>query len=156
MLRKMLLVALILALSAVLPAVAGEGGCTAGTQECLDYMADKMRNKGYVGVRLEANETTGGYTVTSIYANSPAERAGFEVGDVLISLNGIKLAKENHEALSAEKQKMTPGSMATYSILRNGGEQKIDVTLEKIPEDVLAEWIGAHMLDHAEVALAKK
>jgi len=48
--------------------------------------------------------------------------------------------------------KMTPGSEVVYTVSRNGKNTEIAVTLAKLPEDVMAKWIGQHMLEHATVA----
>ena len=126
--------------------------CTADTQVCLNKMAGKLRNKGWVGVELEANETTGGYTITKVVAGSPAETAGLEKGDVLVAMNGIKIDYENEEAMKAAKKQMQVGSTVKYTVARNGEEKKVPVTLAAVPEHVMAEWIGRHMIDHVDVA----
>jgi hypothetical protein len=58
----------------------------------------------------------------------------------------------NKEALHAAKKKMKPGNTVTYTVERNGSPRDLTVVLAKVPEDVLAQWVGAHMLEHAKVA----
>src|SRR5688572_1076897 len=62
--------------------------CTATAQECLDHMVAKFDNKGWVGIELEKDKTTGTMTVTRVVPDSPAVEAGFQEGDVLVALNG--------------------------------------------------------------------
>ena len=44
----------------------------------------------------------------------------------------------------------------TYTIGRKGKERDVDATLAKLPEEVLAQWVGGHMLEHATIAQAQK
>ena len=130
---------------------AGEGHkhkkCDAGTQECLDKMAAKLKTKGWLGIET-AKIDDGWYKISAVVANSPAEQAGLQVGDVLISLNGVKVNAENKAGLKKVKKSLTPGSTANYVVKRQGTKQQVAVTLGQIPETQIAEWIGQHLLDH--------
>ena len=138
-------------------ALAGEGyKCTASTQECLDKMAGKMQKSGFVGVELDTDEATGGYAITRVIPDSPAEESGLEAGDVLIALNGVRISEENHDAVKKAKKDWKPGQDITYTIKRDGEDREVNLTLGPMPADVLAKWIGQHMLDHAQVDVAKK
>ncbi len=44
----------------------------------------------------------------------------------------------------------------TYTVKRDGNDREVNLTLGPMPADVLAKWIGQHMLDHAQVDVAKK
>ncbi|NNE44271.1 MAG: hypothetical protein HKN12_08670, partial [Gemmatimonadetes bacterium] len=63
------------------PAAAGDSGeydpCEHSTQECLDYMAQRMKDSGWVGVELDMSEH-GGYEILRVIAGSPAEDAGIQ------------------------------------------------------------------------------
>ncbi|MCZ6649829.1 MAG: PDZ domain-containing protein [Acidobacteria bacterium] len=149
---------LMLSLAAIVllsvPAFAGEGyeKCSAGTQECLDKMAEKMSGRGWVGVELEKDEDTGAMTVTRVVPGSPAEDSGLQAGDKLVALNGFAFGDEsNHEQLQAAWKSMTPGKEIAYTVNRHGHDKKVSITLVKVPEDVMAAWIGSHMLEHAAV-----
>ncbi|MCZ6600696.1 MAG: PDZ domain-containing protein [Acidobacteria bacterium] len=149
---------LMLSLAAIVllsvPAFAGEGyeKCSAGTQECLDKMAEKMSGRGWVGVELEKDEDTGAMTVTRVVPDSPAEASGLQAGDKLVALNGFAFGDEsNHEQLQAAWKSMTPGKEIAYTVNRHGHDKKVSITLVKVPEDVMAAWIGSHMLEHAAV-----
>src|SRR5262249_39205324 len=146
--------ALCLALS--LPVWAGHEGekCPYPTQECLDYMAANLKNSGWIGVELDVNEDTGARVVKKVVPGSPAENAGIQVGDVLVSLNGTKLAKGNEAAIQKTKKDMEPGQTVTYVISRNGLDKKVELTLAPMPTDVMAAYIGQHMLEHANAQVA--
>jgi len=134
--------------------------CSSSTQECLDYMATKFKDRGWVGIEMEIDDETSAMSVTKVEAHSPAMEAGFKEGDVLVALNGVRLDDESKEKVKGAQQKMTIGSTVTYTIERNGKKKDLDVTLGQIPEAVLAKWIGRHMIeghiDPEQIALAQK
>ncbi len=143
-----------LALS-VVSVVAGEGyKCDASTQDCLDQMAASLQKKGWVGIKLDETDD-GRHQVTEVIADSPAVKAGFKAGDILVALDGIEFAEENHEAMMEARKTQHPGSKVTYTVERYGKTRDLNVKLAKVPQDVLAQWIGAHMMDHANVEIAK-
>mgnify|MGYP001546884253 CR=1 FL=1 len=76
-------------------AFAGEGPCTASTQECLDKMAQHYSNYGWAGLDGEYDEEYGTFTVTS--ATGPAAEAGVMEGDVIFGINGLKFSKMTDE-----------------------------------------------------------
>lgn len=129
--------------------------CTKSTQECLDMMTADLRAHGWVG--LEIDKADGALTVKGVVPGSPAEAAGFKAGDVLIAMNGVKYGDEkSKEALMAVRKTQAPGKNVTYTISRGGYEKKITATLAEVPNEVLAQHIGSHMLDHAApMAVAK-
>jgi len=129
-------------------AFAGEQ-CTADAQTCLNYMAKKVHSKGWLGVHYERNEEAGGYTVTQVVGESPAAEAGFQVGDIVVAMNGVSMG-EKSEALKAEYQNMKPGYAVTYKVVRAGHEMQLKAKLAKMPEDVAMQMVGSHMMTHAQ------
>jgi S1-C subfamily serine protease len=93
-----------------------------------------------------------------VVPGSPAEAAGIQAGDVLYALNGVPITDDNEEALQKAKKDWKPGQKVTYTIKRNGLDRQVDLTLAPMPADVLAAWIGNHMLEHvsSEIAENKK
>lgn len=151
------LIAAALAAALGAPAVAGDGHkCTKTTQACLDAMAADMKNKGWAGMDLNKDEKTGAFTVKRVFSGTPAENAGIREGDVLVALNGIKLNDEgSKEALYAVKKTLKPGVQATYTIARDGKQKDYTVTLTRPSEEVIAGWVGSHMMEHATTAVAQ-
>lgn len=130
--------------------------CTASTQECLNMMAAKMKNSGWVGIEMDRDEETGTLTVTKVIPGSPAEASGIQPGDVLYALYGIQIAPDNQEKLMKARKEWKPGQSVEYTIKRNGEDRQVQLTLAPMPADVLAQWIGQHMLEHAAVEVASK
>jgi C-terminal processing protease CtpA/Prc len=145
--------AVVLATLASLPTLAGESKkCTVPIQECLDYMSEKMRNSGFVGVEIDVDEKTGTYTVQGVIPGTPAEKAGIRPGDQLYALNGVRIVKGNEKALKKAHKEWKPGQSVTYTIRRDGADREITLRLVRMPADVMAKWIAKHMMEHAEAA----
>ena len=147
---------LVILVGLVFPAVLSTAGeksskCPHTTQECLDYMATKLRDRGWVGISYEMDDTRGGLDVRRVIASSPAQKAGILEGDLILSLNGVRFAGEaNQDAMKKNADLMKPGNTITYRLLRNGKELDVKVTLAPMPDDVLAQLVGMHMLEHAK------
>ena len=130
------------------PAVAGGyGKCsTANTQECLDAMAKMYKHRGWIGV--EINDSSGSMQLTRVVPDSPAQKAGLAAGDILYAVNGVQYVESNQDTLSAIREKMTPGSTFTFTILKGGKDkQDVPITLAPMPEEVMAAMIGKHLLE---------
>ena len=152
--RNWLVLPALLAMMAPLAFAGGGYKCTKTTQECLDMMVSSYKSHGWVGLELDKTEA-GALTVKAVVPDSPAQAAGFKVGDTLVAINGVKYADENEEALMAVKKEMAPGKEVTYTVTRGGASKDLNVTLAEMPSEVLAQIIGAHMIEHAQVAQAK-
>jgi C-terminal processing protease CtpA/Prc len=147
----------VIVLAVVLAAPAfGGGKCKYDTQACLDKMIEHYESKGYAGVELDTDEETGVLTIKVVVADTPAAAAGFRIGDQLVAINGLVLAATDEEKLYKAWQAMTPGTKATYTIVRDGKKRDVEVTLAKLPDELVAKYIGMHMLDHASTATAQK
>jgi S1-C subfamily serine protease len=149
----------VLALAALLltpTAIAGEHGhkkCNEDTENCLTAMVAKIESKGWLGIETEKADY--GYRITRVVDNSPAATYGLQEGDVLVALNGVRLSEDNKDELSKIKKSLGPGVQAKYTVKRDGGKAQVAVTLGTVPADVMAEWVGRHMIQHhAETQIA--
>jgi membrane-associated protease RseP (regulator of RpoE activity) len=148
--------AVVIMLMAV-PSMAGEGhACTASTQDCLNHMVKSFENRGWVGIEMDDRGGVDRMVITKVIENSPAERAGFRVGDTLVAVNGVAFSEANQKQLKDIQYAMKPGADFTYTVSREGTKVDIDVELGQLPKSVMAQWIGSHMMDHAEVQMASK
>jgi C-terminal processing protease CtpA/Prc len=144
---------LILVLAAV-PALAGTTKCPYPTQVCLNMMAEQMKSGGWLGVEIDTDRDTG-YLVKKVVPDSPAQTAGIQPGDVLYALNGVVISKANKDKLTAARGDWKPGQAVKYTIKRDGADREVSLTLAPVPADVMARWIGEHMLEHAQIDVAK-
>ena len=148
--KRLVLMCVVLALVAAMPVLAGEGKkCSYSTQECLNYMAANMKDRGWVGIEYDADTMT----VTNVIPKSPADTAGFMTGDVMVAVGGISFGEKNADQI--KKLAWTPGSELTYTVKRGGSKKDLDVTLGQLPDEVLAQWVGNHMINaHAQIKVA--
>ena len=79
-----------------------------------------------------------GFRITQVYPDTEAAKAGLEVGDLLIALNGNKLdasRQQDGEDLRRTIEDLSVGDKAQLKLLRNGVAQTISVLLEATPGD---------------------
>ena len=99
--------------------------------------------RGWLGVLIqdvtrELAESFGmskprGALVAKVLPDSPAEKAGFQVGDVVIKFDGKKIVRSSNLPPVVG---MTPvGKNVKVEILRNGKSKKLTVNLGELPED---------------------
>lgn len=131
------------------PAFAGHGEkCTQDAQACLSHYS-AYKDKGWVGIELDKSGEA--MVVKAVVATSPASKAGFQVGDQLVAMNGAKYGDK--EAMKKVQGDWKAGQEVSYTVLRKGVEKKLAVTLGAMPEDVFAKMVGAHMIsDHMAAA----
>ena len=111
-------------------------------------VADQLRDKGRVSrgwlgvliqdVTLELAESFGmakpqGALVAKVLDGSPAERAGFEVGDILLSFDEYSI--ERSSDLPPIVGRTRVGREVPVEILRNGESVILNVTTDELPDD---------------------
>lgn len=111
-------------------------------------VADQLVSQGqlrrsYLGVQLEnafdiftarrlGLPVAAGALVKSIIPNSPAERAGVRVGDVIVEFNGMKIDNDGH---LVKQVGLTPvGSKVAIVIYRDGAPARLTTVLEPSPD----------------------
>jgi hypothetical protein len=53
------------------------------------------------------------------------------------------------------KSTLGVGKQVTYTVSRAGRDQQLTATLGTVPREVLAQWVGEHVLDnHSSLAVA--
>lgn len=85
----------------------------------------------YMGIRL-APDGTVGIVVTEVVADEPANAAGIEENDVLITLEGEFLTADN--ALDVIGQ-YAPGDTVAFALLRDGETVTVDLTFGTFPDE---------------------
>jgi serine protease Do len=69
----------------------------------------------------------------SIIPGSPAEKAGLKEKDIITKIDGEELSERSNLVTVIGKKSV--GAQVELTILRDGNEQKLKVTLEAVPEN---------------------
>ena len=150
---KKLIATLLMALVVALPAAAGEK-CDGAGEDCLAKMKAKYAEKAWLGIEYDKAEE-GRWAVKKVHANSPADEAGFEAGDVLLSMQGVDYTKENKKAIKEVYAMVKPGTEVEYVVKRQGAKVELDATLAHVPKDLQKKWVAEHMKKyHPDVQVA--
>lgn len=88
------------------------------------------KTRPFIGIQME--DVDNGIAVASLIPGSPADKAGIKVDDVLVELNGTKLA--GREILVSELSKNKVGETVKLLIQRNGKEIGVSVVLGNISD----------------------
>jgi serine protease Do len=119
-------------------------------------MAQKMKTTGWIGVELDDHPKSGLMEVTKVVPGSPAEAAGIRPGDVFVAADGTDISMSKPDALQKAKTEWKPGTKVVLTIRRDGVDRDVAVEMAPMPADMLARYIGEHMLEHAAMAAARK
>lgn len=102
--------------------------------------------RGYLGTSIAAvdNDTAKqfnvgvreGAIVRGVTPKSPAEKAGIEPGDVIVSLNGEKVSDPT--ALQGIVERLTIDKSYPLVVIRSGAKKTLDVRIEEMPKDFTA------------------
>ena len=98
--------------------------------------------RGYIGTQIQEVDAKlakqfniklhEGAIVHSVLPGSPADKAGLEPGDVVLSLSGHKI--DSPIALQGFVEQLTIGKTYPLEIIRNGKRQTLNVTIEELPK----------------------
>ena len=103
--------------------------------------------RGWIGVQMQTvtqdiADSLGlkkaeGALVAEPQAGGPAAKAGIVPGDLIQSVNGqeVKDSRDLAQRIAAIK----PGSAVQLGLLRNGSQKTVPVTVEKMPNEAMAE-----------------
>ena len=128
--------------------------CTSSTQDCLNYMSRNLENRGWVGIEVDDEGGIAEMFVSNVVEDSPADKAGFNRGDLLIAVNGVVFAESNKKKIRDIQYAMKAGDDVVYLVGRRRAKKELRVELGPLPDTVIAQQIGEHMMDHAEVKVA--
>ncbi len=85
--------------------------------------------RGWLGIKVQ--ETEKGIVISTIMENSPAQKAGIEVGDILLAIDGVQIENPRTFARSVAEQHC--GEVLTVEVLRNRVKQIRKLTVEPLP-----------------------
>lgn len=121
--------------------------------------------RGYLGIRPQELDdglrralklkTAYGILISEVLPNTPAEKAGLKIGDVIIEVDGqLVISVEQFRNLIAS---IKPGTQITLKIIREGIELTKKAILAEFPEErqlqvpavkqVVSNWLGLEVTD---------
>jgi S1-C subfamily serine protease len=105
--------------------------------------ADKSSPLPWLGLAFtwaESDERSRALHVRAVTPGGPAESAGVKAGDLVTAVNGSRVDfGDELEFLLFLKQR-TPGERLRLSIIREGREVHIAVTLGRLPDEARSKW----------------
>jgi serine protease Do len=106
--------------------------------------------RGWIGVQIQpvtkdiadgmGLKNTDGALVAEPQAGAPAVKAGIKAGDVIVAVNGERIA--NARELARRIGTMAPGNTVKLTVLQGGTEKTLSVTLGELPAQVEAARRG--------------
>jgi serine protease Do len=104
-------------------------------------------SRGYLGVVIQDVSddvaralklaSSKGALISQIVDGSPADKAKLKAGDVIIKVNGKEI--ENTSSLRKNIGRNAPGTKITLTILRDGSEREITLTLDEAPSEPIEQ-----------------
>ena len=94
--------------------------------------ATTARTQGYLGIALgDRTDGGSGAVITEVQADSPAEKAGLKVKDIVVAINGTTVTGQG--SLIAVIRDASPGDKVTLTIDRDGTKKTLVATLVARP-----------------------
>lgn len=101
--------------------------------------------RGYIGITMQEVDADlapqfnlrvpRGVAVTGVVKDSPADKAGFQEGDVILQVNGRSIS--NNRNMLAVVEQLAIGKTYTIRVLRNGDELDLKITVAERPADLM-------------------
>ena len=97
------------------------------------YLGVGLRNVSAATADAFGLDRPRGVLIDLVMEGTPAEKAGFNRGDIVLEVNGEEVDRPNHlQSIIARKH---PGDIATFSIRRKDKDLTLKATLGAIPKD---------------------
>ncbi len=94
--------------------------------------SNSARTQGYLGIALgDRTDGGSGAVVTEVQADSPADKAGLKVNDIVVAINGTTVTGQG--SLIAVIRDAAPGDTVSLTIDRNGTKKTLSATLVARP-----------------------
>jgi S1-C subfamily serine protease len=99
------------------------------------YVEGARQPRALLGVALDPDEKKDGARVQSVSPGGAAEEAGIKVGDIITSIGGQDLGKEEHpnRALTDRMAQIEPNLKLQVGVLREGRKLNLDVVPRPSP-----------------------
>lgn len=122
---------------------------------------DGKVSRGWLGVYIQEvtrelaesfnMDKPAGALVAKVIEGSPSEKAGIQVGDIILEFEGQSI--DNSAALPPKVGLVRPGKEATALVLRDGKELQLKVLIEQLPDDGTATMAQTKKVDEIETVL---
>lgn len=96
-----------------------------------DYLDDTMGNFVGIGIYMVQNTNYDRIQVLSVIKDSPAERAGIQAGDIIMTVEGVTYTADQMTTAS-NNIKGEEGTTVSVEILRNNETLKFEIKREKV------------------------
>lgn len=121
--------------------------CPMKAEECARYMKEDAATHGWMGISMEMSPE-GRMSVRKIWPGSPAEKAGFQIEDRIVSVNGMEVGEKNGEKVFELIRGARIGDKVAFAVARGSNSFNLEAVLARMPEEVLAENIDRHLKEH--------
>lgn len=112
-------------------------------------------SRGYLGVRIQdlsdelarsfGLKTTQGVLIAEVFENSPAAKAGFKSGDIIVAYDG-KTVSESSKLRNLVAM-TPPSSDVKVEVIRDGTKHELTVTIAELTQDLLASSEHSELLE---------
>ena len=99
--------------------------------EMEDYLSDTMGNFVGIGIYMVKNTEKGKIQVLAPIKGSPAEKAGIQAGDLILTVDGVDYSADEM-TIAANKIKGEEGTTVTIEVLRGTETKKYELKREKV------------------------
>lgn len=120
--------------------------CSADTQTCLNKMTSKMSQMSWDGIYVEGIAAGEQVVVKNVVEDSPGAKAGIQAGDVLVAMNGKKLADLDPKAFNKTMAAVKIGEEVTYKVKRGQEWLKVSLAMTAMPKKEAATQVGWHLM----------
>lgn len=123
------------------PVRAAEPKCPLPLHECLTRYS-RMRERPWLGAWTEMVDTTTDVRlIERVYPGGPADKAGLRPGDHLRTIGG-----RPPKTFFTGRAGWKTGDQVALGVERDGKAIEVQWTFAPIPDEVLAEMLGAHVV----------
>ena len=99
--------------------------------EMEDYLSDTMGNFVGIGIYMVKNTEKGKIQVLAPIKGSPAEKAGIQAGDLILTVDGVDYSADEM-TIASNKIKGEEGTTVTIEVLRGTETKKYELKREKV------------------------
>jgi len=122
-----------------------------------ELQAENQQLSGtFVGVGLEIvqDQKTKQFVITSVLPGSPAEKAGFKPGDIVLAVNGTSTAGKSNDTVHSEIHDGKAGSSVTLTVQRPSTKQTLTIKVTRAAfkvQNVLMHYIAEDHIAHIQI-----